>query len=108
MSVRESPDELTLRAEEAGSWKSCINVYHIAKMTWSPPLVGAGTPSAKRQTKGIEGEDWREPYDAHKEMSTAVGVKQPQEVQKAKAIWKMKAAKDAGEEFYDPGETRND
>ena len=29
-------------------------------------------------------------------------MKKPQEAQKAKAVWKMKAAKDAGEECYDP------
>ena len=29
-------------------------------------------------------------------------MKKPQEAQKAKALWKMKAAKDAGEEYYDP------
>ena len=52
--------------------------------------------------KGIEGEDWRELYDACKEMSRAVGVKKPQEAQKAKALWRMKAAEDAGEEYYDP------
>ena len=39
-------------------------------------------------------------------MSGAVGVKKSQEVQKAKALWKMKAAKDAGEEYHDP--TRED
>ena len=57
--------------------------------------------------RGIEGADWRELYDAYKEMSRAVGVKKPQEAQKAKALWKKKAAKDAVEEYYDPGETRN-
>ena len=29
-------------------------------------------------------------------------MKKPQEAQKAKALWKMKAAKDTGEEHYDP------
>ena len=38
---------------------------------------------------------------SHKEMSRAVRVRTPQEAQKAKALWKMKAAKDAGEEYYD-------
>ena len=60
-----------------------------------------GTPSPKRY-KGIEGEDWGDLYDAFKEMSRAVGDQKPQEAQKAKALWKMKAAKDAGEEYYDP------
>ena len=43
---------------------------------------------------------------AHKEMSRAVGVMKPQEAQKAKALCKMKAAKEAGKEYYDP--TRED
>ena len=47
--------------------------------------------------KGIEGEDWREFFDSYKEMSTAVGVEKSQEAQKAKALWKMKAANEAGE-----------
>ena len=41
-------------------------------------------------------------HDAYKEMSRAVGVKMAQGAQKAKALWKMKAAEDAGEEFCDP------
>ena len=52
--------------------------------------------------KGIEGEDCPEMYEAYKNMSRAVEVKKPQESQKAKAFWKMKAAKEAGEEYYDP------
>ena len=39
MIVRESPDELTLRAEEVGTWKSYINVDHAEKERWGPPLV---------------------------------------------------------------------
>ena len=35
-------------------------------------------------------------------MSRAVGARKPQEALKSKALWKMKAAKDAGEEYYDP------
>ena len=30
-----------------------------------------------------------------------MGVKKPQEAQKAKVLWKMKAAKDGGEDYYD-------
>ena len=37
---------------------------------------------------------------SYKEMCRAVGVKKPQETQKARALWKMKAAKEAGEEYY--------
>ena len=39
-------------------------------------------------------------------MSRAVWVKKPQEVQKAKALWELKAPKDAGEAYHDP--TRED
>ena len=60
-----------------------------------------GTPFCQVLYKGIEGEDWGELDDAYKEMSRAVGVKKPQEAKKAKALWKMKAANDAGEEYDD-------
>ena len=40
-------------------------------------------------------------------MTRAVWVKKPQEAQKAKALWKMKAAEDAGEEYYDPERENN-
>ena len=40
-------------------------------------------------------------------MSRAVGVKKPQKAQKAKALWKMKAAEDAGEEYCDPERVDN-
>ena len=47
--VRESPDKLTLRAEEVGTWKSCINVDHIAKRKGGVFLwwILIGTLSAK-------------------------------------------------------------
>ena len=35
-------------------------------------------------------------------MVLAAGVRKPNESQKARAIWKMKSAKDRGEDFYDP------
>ena len=41
MLVREGPDELTLRSEKVRTQKSCMNVDHIAKERWSPPLVDA-------------------------------------------------------------------
>ena len=59
-------------------------------------------PSVRRCFKGIEGKDWGEMYEPNKDLSRAVGVKKPQESQKAKALWKMKAAKEAGKEYYDP------
>ena len=37
VTVRTSPDELTLRAEEVGTWKSYINVDHREKERWGLP-----------------------------------------------------------------------
>ena len=34
-------DEVTHGADEVGTWKSYINVDHIAKERWGPPLVDA-------------------------------------------------------------------
>ena len=79
MTVRESPDELTLRAEEVGTWKSYNNVDHIERRG-GPPLVDYDWYALQRQ-----GEDWGELFDAYKEMSRAVEVKKPQEAQKAKS-----------------------
>ena len=96
VTVRESPDELTLRAEEVGTWKSYINAAHSAKERWGPPLVDADWHAfCHALYKGTVGEDWGELYDAYTQMSRAVGVKKPQEA------WEMKAAKDAGEECCD-------
>ena len=103
MIVRESLDELTLRAEEVGTSKALINVNHIEPERWGPLLVDADWYAfCQALYKGIEGEDWEEMYDSHKIMSRAVGVKKPHEAQEAKALWAMKAAKDRKEEFYDP------
>ena len=38
VTVRESPDELTLRAEEVGTLKTYINVNHIERERWGPQL----------------------------------------------------------------------
>ena len=92
MTVRESPDELTLGAEEVGTWKTYINVDHV-----EPPIDADWHAFCQALYEGIEGEDWGDQNDAYNEMSRAVGVKKPQEAQKATAPWKMKAAKDAGE-----------
>ena len=37
VTVRESPDELTLRAEDVGTLKTYINVNHIEEERWGPP-----------------------------------------------------------------------
>ena len=41
-------------------------------------------------------------YGHYKEMSKAASLKKPNESEKAKAFWRMKAAKDRREDFYDP------
>ena len=106
--VRESPDELTLRVEEVNTSKALINVNHIEPERWSPVLVDADWYAfCQPLYKGIEGEDWEEMYDSYRVMNVAVGVKKPQEAQKARALWAMKAAKDRREEFYDPAREDN-
>ena len=55
----------------------------------SSPVMLTGTHSAKRYTRAL-----KEKSGECKGMSTAVGVKKPHEAQKAKALLKMKAAKD--------------
>ena len=81
--------------------KALINVDHIEQERWCPHLVDADWYAfCQALYKGIEGEDCEEMFYSYKEMSRAVGAKKPQEVQKAKALWTMKAAKDAGEEYY--------
>ena len=67
-----------------------------------PWLITTGTPSVRRCTKASKEKTGGELSDAYKNMSRAVGVKKPQEAQKVKVLWKMKAAKDAGEEYNDP------
>ena len=85
--VRESPDELTRRAEEVNTSER-----------WRPPMVDADWYAFRQVLyKGVEGKDWEEMYDPHREMSKALVVKKPQEAQKAKALWAMRAAKDRGE-----------
>ena len=40
-SIREGPEELTLRTDEVGARKTCINVDHFAKDRWGLLLVDA-------------------------------------------------------------------
>ena len=100
--VSENPDELTLRAEEGGTSKARMNVDHIEPERWGPLVDADCCAFCQALHKGIEGEDWEAMYESYKEMSRAVEVKKPQEAQKAKALQKLKAAKDAREEYCDP------
>ena len=59
MTIRESPDELTLRAEEVDTSKALIDVKHIELERWGPPLVDAGWYAfCQVLYKGTEGKDW--------------------------------------------------
>ena len=79
MTVKESPDEPTLGADEVGTWKSYINVDHMAKERCGP-LLGDVDLHAFYQAlfQGIEGEDWGKRDDAYKDMGRAVVIKKPQ------------------------------
>ena len=108
VAIRESPDELTLRAEEVDTPKAYIDVNHIKPERWSLSLVDADWYAfCQALYKGIEGKDWEEMNDSCKVLSKAVGVKKPREAQKARALWAMKAAKDRWEELYDPARKVN-
>ena len=81
--VRESPDDLTLGAEEVGTSKALIHVDHIEPERWGPLLVDADWCAfCQALYKGIEGEDWEEMYESYKEMSRALGVKKPEEARR--------------------------
>ena len=83
VTVRESPEELTLRAEEVNTSKALINVNHVEPERWSPPLVDADWYAFCQELyKGIEGEDWKEMCESYKEMRNAVGVRKPEDAQK--------------------------
>ena len=82
--IREGPEELTLRAEEVGTQKSCVNVDQIAQERWRSPLVDADCHAfCQAIYKGIEGKDWTEFYEYFKEMRKAARVKKPNENQRA-------------------------
>ena len=71
--VRESTDELTLRAEEVRTSKALKNVNYMEQERWGPPLVDADWYAfCQALYKGIEGEDWEGMYESYKEVSRAL------------------------------------
>ena len=64
-----------------------------------PWLMLTGMPSVRRCTKESKEKIGKKMYESYKEMSRAVGVKKPQDAQKSKALWAMKAAKDRSDKF---------
>ena len=107
--IRESLEDLTLRANEVGTWKSCINVDHIAKERWGRPLVDADWHAfCQAIYKGIQGGDWEELNDwLQRNGAGQRGLRSHRRPKKQKPFGKMEAAKDAGEEYYDPNRKDN-
>ena len=61
VAIRESPDELTLRAGEVNTWMAYIDVNHIEPERWGPLLVDADWYAfCQALHKGIEGKDGEE------------------------------------------------
>ena len=59
VTVRENSDDLPLGADEVGTLKTYINVNHIEKERWCPPLVDYDWYGfCQALYRGIEGEDW--------------------------------------------------
>ena len=74
--IREGPEELTLRTEEVGARKACINVDHIAQDRWRLLLVDADWHAfCQAIYKGIDGRNWVDLYEHYQEMSWAAGVR---------------------------------
>ena len=67
-----------------------------------PWLTLIGMLFAKQSTKGIEGSEWEDLYEHYTDVSMAAGARKPNESQKAKIVWKMKAARGQWRGFYDP------
>ena len=65
-----------------------------------PWLTLIDMPFAKQSTKEVKAANGL--YEHYKDKSKAAGERKPNESQKSKALWKMKAARDNGEDFYDP------
>ena len=75
VTVRESPDELTVRAEEVKTSKAYIDANHIKAKRWGPPLVDADWSAfCQALYEGIEGKDWEDMSDSYKIISKAVWV----------------------------------
>ena len=64
-------------------------------------LITTDTPSVRHCTKASKEKTGRS-YTMLTKKCVGLWGKKPQKAQEAKSLWKMKAAKEAGEEYYDP------
>ena len=77
MTVRESSDELTLRAQKVGTFKTHIHDNHPEEETWAPLVDHGWYAFCQALYKGIEREDWGEMYEAevrHNVLYEAVSI----------------------------------
>ena len=89
--IREGAEELTLRAEEVGYQKSCINVDHIAQDRWDCTWwMLIGMPSAGRSAKEFKGNEHYE------ELSRKAGAKKPSENQKSESPLEIEGSQGQG------------
>ena len=95
--VREGPEESTLRAEEVGTPKSCININHGGREhPWSMMI---GMHFAKRYTKRSWAASGSNCTGTTKRLVGQPGAKKPSDNQKAKSLWKKRAARDRERNF---------
>ena len=106
--VRESPDDLTLRAEEVGTSKALMHVDHIEQEGWGPPLVDADWYAfCQALYEGIEGEAWEDMYESYKGNEQGCGSKEAAGVPQSKSFVGHEAAKDRRDISMTPAR-RND
>ena len=61
--VREGPDELTLRAEQAGVSRTFIDTTYVADFKWRPPLVDEDWHAICQAIfQAVEGPEWESMY----------------------------------------------
>ena len=91
-------------SNQTGALKTYINVNHIEEERWGPPLVDYDWyPSVRRCIKASKEKTWER---CMKPTKKGAGRWWLRRHRKPKALWKMKAAKEAEEEYYNP--TRED
>ena len=99
---------MTLRAEEVGTQKSCINIDHIEADRWGVPLVDADWHAFCHSIyKAIEDSEWEELYDHFpKSLCFQTFIRLPHSRCRT-YFFVMRAARDRGEDFYDPARADN-